>query len=525
MKKAETNPTTKRTDLQFLVVRKAVSYTRVSTDDQADYGTSLDSQRKAIEEYAQANDIEIVAHFEDDFSGRKLERPGFNRVRKYLQDGLANVLIVYKGDRLSRHRTHTMMIVDELQALECELHLATKGKVDLTDDTAVLLLSIEGHLAHKEVNDIVERVTRGRREKTQQGEIMGALAPYGYRIEKEVNTNENGRIIVMGRRLIIEPEEAQVVKLIFELYAYHDYSFNGITVYLDKNGYLYRKGRRWGVSYVMAILKKTVYKGEYNYSGIAVPVEPIIDADLWNLAQEKRTHSRRHKRHNNKEIYLFSGRVVCHHCGFHAVGTQAYNWYAYRCNCAYSYGVDHFARTGKYCDNRHYFNTQKVEDTVFTWLHKVLTDKKVLKLGLDAYVEEQTKLYQPMLDDLSRVEKLLAKKLAEKAKLLDAYLEGIFDKNTIKARQIQIEQEIKSAQSTKAELEQQLEKILNLPNQVKAVEELGTIAETAFKVGIPKEKRLELVEALDVQIKLEQAADGLYVHVTSMAGSMLLNLS
>lgn len=520
----ETRPV-KPSDLQFLVSRKAVSYCRVSTDDQADHGTSLTSQRDAIDRYAAEAGLEIVAHFEDDFSGRKLERPGFDRARKYLQDGLANVLIVYKGDRLSRHRTHTMMIIDELQALDCELHLASKGQVDLTDDTAVLLLSIEGHLAHSEVSGIVERTTRGRREKAQQGQVMAARIPYGYRIEKEVTTNENGRLLVTSRKLVIEPEEARIVRLIFELFVYEDRSYYQIAVRLDELGYRSRKNKPWSADHVHLIIKRTAYRGDYTYAGIKIPIDPIIDAELWDRAQEKREHHRKHKRHDSRSRYLFSGRVSCFHCEYHAIGTQSRKNFYYICNCAHSHGQNYHAREGLTCDNHRYFETSRVEDAVFTWLHKVLTDKEVLKLGLADYVAEQTKQYQPMLDDLSRVDKLLSKKLAEQARLLDAYLDGIFDKDVIKTRQVLLEQEIKSAKNTKAELEQKLEKILDLPNQVKTVEQLGELAETAFKAGIPKERRLELVEALDIKIKLEAAADGLYIHATSVVGGMLLGIS
>ena len=125
-------------DIEFRVALKAISYCRVSTDDQADYGTSLEKQRRVNAEYAAQHGIEIVETVTDDFSGRKLDRPGFSRVRNYLKQGIANCLIVYDASRLSRHRTYASIIVDELLELGCELHLSNKGKVDLTDDIAAV---------------------------------------------------------------------------------------------------------------------------------------------------------------------------------------------------------------------------------------------------------------------------------------------------------------------------------------------------------------------------------------------------
>ena len=312
---------TKTDKLQFKVIRQAVSYGRVSTDDQADYGTSLPDQEKGNRAYGADSGIPIVKHFEDDYSGLKLKRPEFDKVRQYLRDGLANCLIVSKADRLSRHRTHMMIIVDELLELGVELYIVGKGKINLADDTQVMMLSLEGHMAHQEASKILERTHKGRLAKAAQGHFMGSRAPYGRKIVKDTETTENGRIIVKNRRLEIEPDEAYILRLMFEMYGYKDYSYDGIARYLDEAGYLFRNGERWSSNRIHYMLKQRVHAGVQSYAGNVTQIEPIVSQELWDLVEKKRKHNAKHKRHPaNPTRHIFSGRATCFHCGFSMVG-------------------------------------------------------------------------------------------------------------------------------------------------------------------------------------------------------------
>lgn len=84
------------------------------------------------------------------------------------------------------------------------------------------------------------------------------------------------------------------------------------------------------------------------------------------------------------------------------------------------------------------------------------------------------------MNDLERVERLLKRKQLKKAKLIDAYLDEVFDKETVQLRKSQLDEEINSALLEKANLESQFEEIINLPKKVKDIEQLRQKVDTAF---------------------------------------------
>ena len=90
--------------------KKAVVYARVSTNEQAEHGFSLPSQVEACRKYADQNDFNVIAEFSDEYSGRELERPGLDEVRKLIGAGSIDALIVYSGDRLTRDTGHTLKL-------------------------------------------------------------------------------------------------------------------------------------------------------------------------------------------------------------------------------------------------------------------------------------------------------------------------------------------------------------------------------------------------------------------------------
>lgn len=92
---------------QFVVVKRGVSYRRVSTDEQADKGHSLPAQLAEIQTYAARNGIEFVGEpFYDDYTGSSLNRPGLQQALKWLREGRADCIVIFDSDRLTRQSVH-----------------------------------------------------------------------------------------------------------------------------------------------------------------------------------------------------------------------------------------------------------------------------------------------------------------------------------------------------------------------------------------------------------------------------------
>src|SRR5512145_3177981 len=94
---------------------QAVGYVRVSTEDQASEGVSLEAQRARIEAYCATYGLELVAVFEDaGLSGKSLKRPGMSALLDAIRSGAAGSVVVYKLDRLSRSVRDLLSVVEDL---------------------------------------------------------------------------------------------------------------------------------------------------------------------------------------------------------------------------------------------------------------------------------------------------------------------------------------------------------------------------------------------------------------------------
>jgi site-specific DNA recombinase len=117
--------------------KKAIIYTRVSTDEQAEKGYSLQSQIEDCRKYALKYDMNIVAEITDDYTGSTLDRPGFNELEIMLVRKEAEAVVIYPSDRLSRNAANTLMILEQWHEDGIELHYCDRGKVKFDDEGIV----------------------------------------------------------------------------------------------------------------------------------------------------------------------------------------------------------------------------------------------------------------------------------------------------------------------------------------------------------------------------------------------------
>src|SRR5262245_42765339 len=124
-------------------MKRAIIYTRVSTDEQADRGYSLGHQEEQLRKYCDIKQIEIVEHFQDDASAKTFNRPEFQRAVDFVRKNKKRVdqLLFIKWDRFSRNISEAYKMIDALSALGVECN-ATEQWLDLTIPENKLLLAI-----------------------------------------------------------------------------------------------------------------------------------------------------------------------------------------------------------------------------------------------------------------------------------------------------------------------------------------------------------------------------------------------
>jgi len=313
-------------------------YCRVSTQEQASEGVSIDAQLAALRTYARLQGWEIVGEYVDaGYSGGSDERPSLQRLLSDARKGKFNIIAVAKLDRFFRNLRIMLNCLHELEQLGIKF-VATQEGLDTSSPYGKFTVQIMGVIAEFERGRIGERVRDGRRYRVSQGRWpSGRSTLYGYHwLSKE-------------QKWQIDEREAQLVKYVYHLYLKEGLGSMKIPFRLNEEGYRTRRGYRWTFSPVYTILTHPGYKGTHR-NGIRMP--KIIDEATWEAAQQKRLKVR-HIRGNPRN-WLLQGLCICGECG-HVLSCQQKNQTERRYySCQGRYKDTHLdgAVAKEVCDNK-----------------------------------------------------------------------------------------------------------------------------------------------------------------------------
>ncbi|UCB58609.1 MAG: recombinase family protein [Thermoplasmatales archaeon] len=251
-------------------VRVAI-YTRVSTEDQAKEGFSLDAQMEKLKSYCKARDWEIGGEYIDDgYSGRNLKRPAYHLMMDEMYKW--EILLVVKMDRIHRNSKNFMLMMEELKKNEKEFVSMTES-LDTSTAMGRFVMDIIQRIAQLESEQIGERVYIGMEQKARtNGGVLGFNIPYGYDY--------------IDGKLQINNEEAIIVKEIYSLYN-EGKSMGEISKMLNSNKISTKKGGLWAKKTISKILKNPTYCGYLHWEDFVNKSdhEKIICIDDFNEIQ------------------------------------------------------------------------------------------------------------------------------------------------------------------------------------------------------------------------------------------------
>src|SRR5687768_3842962 len=126
-------------------MKKAIIYSRVSTDEQKEKGFSLQDQEARLREYCKKNNLEIVDSFSEHHSAKDFNRPEFQKILGKLKSKSikADLLIVTKIDRFSRNALDTLTMVGEFHKAGIIVHSLQEGILDFKDPAKFFPLLIQ----------------------------------------------------------------------------------------------------------------------------------------------------------------------------------------------------------------------------------------------------------------------------------------------------------------------------------------------------------------------------------------------
>ena len=323
----------------------AALYCRVSTSEQKNEGTSLDTQRqlgldKAGERGWTVQPDHII---QEDWTGKDLGRPGLVRLLELANSGKIQAVIILTLDRLYRPENDG----DEWRVFEL-LQRFQDADVDVVwidpslpsgGPLSSVVTFLDAWRAGRERRSLIDRTTRGLMEKARRGKVISAsAAPFGYRFDPSTSTLE------------IHENEAKVVRLIFHLYTGDRLSLLKLADSLNRLGISPPgRGQRWHGSSIARMLGNDTYAGTLWHhrwqdvgkskpkfverpkeEQIAVQVPAIIPTEVFAAAQERLSQNKRLAGRNTKREYLLSG-LVKHACGSRMGGCASNGTFYYRC--------------------------------------------------------------------------------------------------------------------------------------------------------------------------------------------------
>ena len=297
-------------------------YARVSTEEQAVHGASLESQVQACRQHIGATEKTIQEFVDAGVSGVTLDRPQLANLRQFIAQGQVVRLVVYDPDRLSRKLVHQLLLTEEcehagvvLEFVNFEWEQTPEGR---------LFYSLRGAIAEFEREKIRERTRRGWITKARHGQLVAGMQRYGYLYDTQTKTVRE------------DPETAPVVREIFRLAAEEHLSTGRIAQELARRHIKPPRGTVWWRDTVSKILRNPAYTGlayVHQYDSvshyrlreedewIAVEVPAIVDPALW--AQARHVIYRYQKTWKGRqELPMLLRRVVyCGQCG-HMMSTN-----------------------------------------------------------------------------------------------------------------------------------------------------------------------------------------------------------
>lgn len=479
----------------LILSNKVVTLYRASTKQQTDRDNNFDipSQKRLVKEYIESKGLEVVREFtEGGISGFKTKtdkRDALNYIKAMALDKQFDTLVVYHSDRIGRIADESPIVISFLNAHDVKVYSVCEGYINSTTHTDKLVTYVRFWQNEGESIKLSIRVSDYHKQAVKEGRFRGgSFIPYGFQLEDNGTKNFKGRNIL---DFVINEEEAEIIRLIYDLSIYKNLGQTRIAKYLNEKKIPTSKGSSWYSSTISNILNNPIYKGQFHmfsnlyqeqiYSSIQENLI-IIPEEKWEENQRV-MKNRKYKKNDNyirldnreensKNTHgklLLSGIIYCGHCCERLTTMTAYKrwklkdgttkteaYYKYRCGSFYK-------KSSINCDGQTTYGRTRIEPIVIDETKQFmleLSDRnlkddflkslkdKVISLNKNK-VELESKL-KGLNKELQVLKDEVANSLLGKGKFEPELLNEIINKKKIESEEIlekliEIEKDIKVA--------------------------------------------------------------------------------
>lgn len=304
------------------IIKRVCCLYRVSTVGQVEKD-DIPMQRQVCRGFSGKQDgWKIVREFcEKGISGFKVsakDRDAIQELQRMALNKEFDILLVFMFDRLGRKDDETPFVVEWFVQNGIEVWSAMEGQQRFDTHVDKLLNYIRYWQASGESIKTSIRTKTRMEQLTQEGHFTGGGVPYGYRLEQKGRTNKRNQAV---GDLVVDPDEAEIVKLIFQKYVNEGYGAQRLCRYLSEQGIKNKKGHNIATTSINRIIKNPIYTGVIHNGDTQSEVIPelqVIDKETFDRAQDIMAQRVTHHEDaplNTKGRSLLVGKVYCGHCG------------------------------------------------------------------------------------------------------------------------------------------------------------------------------------------------------------------
>lgn len=398
----------------MIKVKTVGLYIRVSTSKQAELGFSLEGQKEEGIQTAHklyGDDINLIYYVDEGISAKSTSsRHELNRMMQDVRKGNLDAIITYKVSRLSRNLSDSLSLVEEIHNSGVKFISIKEGQYGTPHGN--LQFNILSSVAQYQREELAENVKMGMTQRAKEGKFNGGKV-LGYRSK--------------NKELIIVPEEAEVIKMIFSKYVNENWGTKKIANHLNKIGKRSKNNKEFAQSTVNLILKNPIYKGYIRFNQVVdwekkrrkgtnpdhIIVKgihkPIIDEETWDKANAmiKKRSTGTPRQYTGK--FPLTSIVKCPECG--AYMTSMYGSKRKDGTKRRYYVCGRYHNGGKAVCNPNTVNADRLEQSVYDRLTKALQSDSIISAITQNINEKIARQYTK--NDSSNETKIIEKRIAE----------------------------------------------------------------------------------------------------------------
>ncbi len=474
---------------------RAVYYTRVSTGEQAEHGTSLAGQKKRCLAYIKENKLELVEGYTDEgVSGasEELHRPAFMAMMNACRAGGVDVVVVADMDRFSRDLRNQLNARHDLEQAGAELHPLSGTMSEFEKD-------IRGTFAAEERRKIRERTMRGLIDVAKQGFWAGGPAPYGFRLDK--NADGSGHT-----RLALDDRESEMLRLAVSEILGGRSTWKTAEL-LNELGFRPRRAAEWSYHLLRRVLVDAQLSGRWSYGRpygwgrsrsegeftVDIPkiVTPEEHAALREILMGNAT-----TRSERIGFFLVSRGVLVSPCGRNFRGRARKDRGTYRYVCPNT----EWNTSGTRCDCKT-VPGDWIDGLVWSEVKRLLSDPDHLLSLADAYLDQRIDQAGAVPDDLTAINRKIAELEHARTTTATDYLKAGVAPDLLQVAVAEIDRELTAWRRRAERARAFTEETTAAKGRLSQLQEMAQRASKRLDSLSPEEQRV-VIEALELKVQV-----------------------